>query len=214
MTVRKFFGMLLDLVLPLSTEAAIARSLDSTTLQKLVNPLEQPLPWVTSLFPYHDTRVRALVRAIKYRGEKAPLPILGAVAAEEILAIISDKRALEGWSDILFVPIPSPPKRLRNRGYNQAERIALGILPFLHGAARYAPDVLGREERESQVRVPREKRASNIKGAFFVLRPEVVAGTQIILLDDVTESGSTLIDARRALRAAGASDVIAVAIAH
>ena len=113
-----------------------------------------------------------------------------------------------------MVPIPFPPGRPRSRGYNQAERITLALLPHLAGTVSYAPDVLRRQERKSQVEVKPHDRKKNIAGAFSVNNPAKVSGKEIILIDDVVESGATLSDARRALTDAGATEVIAIAIAH
>ncbi len=212
---RQFISNIIDAILPLSSEAAIARSLSEETLGKLLNPVTHARePWITALFSYYNPKVRALIRAIKYRGEKAPLPALGAVVAEEIMPLLEEKRLYGGWGDILMAPVPSSAERLRTRGYNQADRIALAILPHLRTAVTYAPDILGRENRESQVNIPKERRHKNIQGAFFALRPEKIRGACILLIDDVVESGTTLKDAKRALMAAGATDVMAVAIAH
>lgn len=212
---RKFFQGLMDALIPLSSEAAIARSLSEAVLFELLYPVvHRERPWITALFPYRNLKVRALVRAIKYRGEKAPLPALGRIMAEEIVSAVADKHALGGWHDPLILPIPSSPKRLKNRGYNQAERITLALLPYVGASMAYAPDILGREDRKSQVDVSRRAREKNIAGAFFVLRPEKVRGKDIVLIDDVAETGTTLEDARRALMASGAADVIAFTIAH
>lgn len=207
--------ILLDSIIPLSSESVIARSLSEETLTALVHPMiHRDRPWITALFPYRNHKVRALIRAIKYRGEKAPLPALGKILSDEIIHTLSSKKALAGWSTPLLIPIPSSRARLKARGYNQVERIILATLPYLEHHVLYAPDVLGREDRISQVSVAKAEREKNIEGAFFVIRKEKVAGTHIILIDDVAETGTTLMDAKRALMEAGATDVIAITLAH
>lgn len=209
------FRRILDSLIPLSSESAIARSLSESTLAELLHPMiHRDRPWITALFPYRNPKVRALIRAIKYRGEKAPLPALGRILSDEIIGVLGDKRALEGWENPLLIPIPSSRARLKARGYNQVERIVLAALPYLGSEVVYAPDALGRKDRKSQVEVEKSRREENIRGAFFVLRPEKVAGMDIILIDDVAETGTTLADAARALKEAGASSVIAFTLAH
>jgi len=213
--ITQVFSAFLDALLPLSSESVIARALDEEELVKLITPVSHRRePWVYCMFRYSDPKVRALMRAIKYRGEKAPLSALGRITADEIMSILEDKVLLEGWKDILLTPVPSSPQRLRNRGYNQADRIALAALPHLENMLSYAPDILARHDRVSQVKVEKGGRRENIRNAFFVLRPEKINGKYVILIDDVVESGTTLEDARRALIEAGAVDVIAIAIAH
>lgn len=214
-SIAKLFSALIDSVLPPSPESVIARAITEESLEKLLSPAtlnnEQ---WVSALFPYANPRVRALVRAIKYRNETVPLPALGRVASQEILGMLEDRMLLEGWRDVLMVPIPGSPERLKERGYNQADRIALALLPCLAGSVAYEPKALSRRARPSQVDVPREARRQNVEGAFFVSRPEKIRGRYILLIDDVVESGATLSDARRALLEEGALEVIAVAMAH
>lgn len=212
---QMMFGSILNAILPLSSESMMARELNEETLRLHLNPVSHTRnPWIYCLFRYSDPKIRALMRAIKYRGEKAPLGPLGKVAAEEAVEIIKEKMLEEGWKEPIITPVPSSAKRLRSRGYNQADRIVLAMLPFLRDVADYAPDILGREDRPSQVSIPREKRHENIENAFFALRPDKVHGRYVIILDDVVESGSTLEDARRALITVGAVDVIAIAISH
>lgn len=209
------FRRILDALIPISSESAIARSLSEETLAELLHPMiHRDKQWIVALFPYRNPKVRALIRAIKYRGEKAPLPALGRILADEIIQILADKKTLGGWRNPLLVPIPSSSARLKSRGYNQVERITLATLPHLEGQATYAPDVLGREDRASQVEVLKSEREKNIAGAFSVIRPEKVSGMHVILIDDVAETGTTLSDAKRALIGAGASEVIAITLAH
>ncbi len=211
----KILQNILDALIPLSSESAIARSLSESTLAELLHPMiHRDRPWITALFPYRNPKVRALIRAIKYRGEKAPLPALGHILADEILQVLADKKALEGWRNPLLIPIPSSPERLKSRGYNQVERIVLATLPHLDGHVTYAPDVLGRKDRASQVEVEKADREKNIAGAFYAIRKEKVSGMHIILIDDVAETGTTLADARRALMTAGAVDVLGITLAH
>jgi predicted amidophosphoribosyltransferase len=77
-----------------------------------------------------------------------------------------------------------------------------------------ATDVLAKSrpttpQREQQTL---QKKQENVKGAFYVAHPEAVAGRSILILDDLADSGSTLSEAARALKEAGAASVFAVTI--
>ena len=135
----------------------------------------------------------------------------GALAADYLLEVLEEQRAFQGWGSAVIVPIPSSQKRLRERGYNQAARLAEAIVSNIDGV-RYKPELLTREDRESQVQVERSKRVANIAGAFAA--SPAAKGLFIIIIDDVVESGATLADARRALLDAGVKGVIALAMAH
>ncbi|MEK9176754.1 MAG: phosphoribosyltransferase family protein [Patescibacteria group bacterium] len=213
--IKRTVSNLLDLLLPHSPESVIARALSEETLTGMMKPVAHANePWIIALFSYYDPKARALVKSIKYRSEEGPLPALGRVVAREVMKVIAEKRERNGWRDILIVPMPSSPSRLRWRGYNQSERIALSILPHLTEKIEYAPDVLGRADRKSQVKVSKERRHRNIHGAFFALRPEKIRGRCILIIDDVVETGATLKEARYALLEVGAIDVAALVVAH
>lgn len=205
---------ILDAFLPPKDDAKRASRITEAELQALFHPRLAKEAWIISLFPYSNPSVRALIRGVKFYGVTAPLHAVGAIAGECILEYISDKKSFAGWNTPLLIPIPSSEKRLRERGYNQAERFASALLPTLMEAVEFAPEILKRKERESQTRVPRAEREKNAAGAFFVVNPALVSRRHVILIDDVVESAGTMNDARRALLSAGAADVFGVAIAH
>ena len=108
-----------------------------------------------------------------------------------------------------LIPVPLGSRRLRQRGYNQSERIA-SALARLTGAP--VCDVLRRErETPSQTALTPEQRAANVAGAFAA--PERVSG-RCVLVDDVFTTGATLLAAAGAVRAAGAAQVDAVTFAR
>jgi len=58
------------------------------------------------------------------------------------------------------------------------------------------------------------KREENVKGAFSLRKPVLVAGRSIILVDDVMTTGATMSECARILKAAGARSVLAVVAAR
>ena len=211
---QKLLQTLIDAILPPKDDVRNARGITEEEFQNLLHPTVVRDSWIISLFPYKDARIRSFIRSVKFYADTTTLPKIGSVVGEFLMETVSDKRLLSGWNVPVLVPMPASPKRLRERGYNQVERIALCLLPYLENAISYSPKLLERTERKSQVRVERKSREENIKGAFFVSSPELVRGKQIILLDDVVESGATMYDARRALLEAGAAEALGIAIAH
>ena len=212
--VLRLLSQIIDVILPPKDDVRIAEALDAVTLTRLMRPHLAKEHWVVSLFPYSDPRIRALIRAVKFYGAVTPLPIVAEIIGGYLLEMIADKRSFSGWNAPLLVPIPSSALRLRTRGYNQTERFAEALLPALGAAVLYEPKALVRKDAKSQTMIPRASRAENMKNIFSAPDPGVVKGKQIILFDDVVESGATLKDARRALLSAGAADVFALAIAN
>lgn len=203
---------LLNLILPRHRRAARAVALRDEEVASLVHPIHLPKePWIHALLPYRDERVRSLMQAVKYYGERSVTEKVAPYAADYVLELILEKERLAGWSRVVIVPIPSSPKRYRERGYNQAALFARSIAAHVPDAT-YDESLLSRSEQTSQVHVPRSKRKQNMIGVFQ--STPRAQGRYILLIDDVVESGATLLDARRALLDEGARGVIALAISH
>jgi ComF family protein len=116
-------------------------------------------------------------------------------------------------TDIITI-IPPTPKNVRERGYYLPHIMARDI-SFL-SAKKYRKDILQKKKNVSeQKKLSETERVSNLKDAFRVPenRTGYVAGKRILVIDDVTTTGTTLLEAKRALISAGAKSVITSAFA-
>ena len=110
------------------------------------------------------------------------------------------------------VPVPLHPRRLRARGFNPATSLARWAARPLGVPVR--PTLLRRvRDTPSQTGLNRRQRARNMRNAFCA-RPDLRLPNCIWLVDDVTTTGSTLGEAARALRRAGARRVVSVCVAR
>lgn len=111
----------------------------------------------------------------------------------------------------VLVPIPLHPRRLRERGYDQALLLAdaLGKRSRLPVEERLLERV---RFTSAQVGSTAEERAAKLEGAFRAL--PMASGKRVVLVDDVITTTATARAAAVALRAAGASDVRVAAIAR
>jgi len=112
----------------------------------------------------------------------------------------------------LIIPVPLHPIRERERGYNQSRLLARAMSEST--GFPLASDVLMRRRNtRSQTDFPPEERPDNVADAFAVRRPEVVEGKRVLLVDDVTTTGSTFHFCGTALLAVGVQEVYAISCA-
>jgi ComF family protein len=147
-----------------------------------------------------DDSARAAVHRLKYEGWTR--------AADAMAEAMRRLEPLTG--QVCLIPIPLGEKRLRQRGYNQSERIAAAL-----GSRAKLPvrsDLLQRvRETRTQTALTPEARLANVSGAF---RAGSVKGLELVLVDDVFTTGATLVAAGAALVGAGAARVEAVTFAR
>jgi ComF family protein len=151
--------------------------------------------------------VREIIHLIKYGGRPWLVDDLAEVALTDTLF----RRHLMG---AVLVPVPLHAGRQRERGYNQAERVAAWLAPRLPGCT-FAPLLVKPDATISQTRLDRQERRANVRRAFRLapgraLDPE----RRYVILDDVLTTGATLHACAATLRAAGAHHVDAAALAH
>ena len=167
--------------------------------------------------PYKKPLVRYAIQAVKYHGHKRAAVLLGETLAPFVAEELSDRRMFGSFMNPLLIPIPLHKTRLRERGFNQSERIASALYAsMLCEGMTLEQQLLERTKHtESQAHsTSKAERFANMEGAFTVTDPERVAHQDILLLDDVMTTGATLSVAQKALYNAGARNVLCVAVAH
>lgn len=118
----------------------------------------------------------------------------------------------------LLVPVPVAPSRLAERGFNQAWELACALLRRTpHPRPLALADALVRvRDTPDQHSLPRAQRLQNLRGAFAA-HPQhgaALAGTQVLLVDDVSTTGATLEAAAQSLLDGGAARVQALVLAR
>lgn len=105
----------------------------------------------------------------------------------------------------LIIPTPLHWKRLLSRGYNQTEIIT----KFLSGSLCIptAHPVKRQLHTPKQQGLSAKKRHSNLKQAFTISTPDIVANKRIALVDDVVTTGTTAELLSQCLKQAGAKEV-------
>ena len=130
---------------------------------------------------------------------------LASVLAERLLdAIDRDAPPLPHW----VLPVPLAPRRLAERGYNQAWELARRVARRL-GCRADAHSLLRPLDGAHQAELTLAQRQRNVERAFVVQPRRGVSlhGRHVAVVDDVMTSGATLREAAAALRRAGAARV-------
>lgn len=102
------------------------------------------------------------------------------------------------------VPVPLSKERINYRGFNQSEILAKGI------SWKYQNVLIREKNTISQSRSNRDERLKNLENAFVINKGFELRNKNIVLIDDVYTTGSTLQECAKVLKASGASKVIAV----
>lgn len=196
---RDFLLELIDLALPPRSTDRLVREV--TLEQLLLLAADEPLP-------YQDPRVTALVWELKYYANRRAALLGGSILAEHVIAC-----AQEELGTPLLIPVPMHATRRRERGHNQTELLCKEILTQAGDFVEYAPSTLVRTRHTPMQRtLPKAERMRNV--AHAMKASGIIAGRVCIVVDDVTTTGATLEEAKRALREAGARVVHAVALAR
>ena len=156
--------------------------------------------------PYHYAgAVRQAILALKYDGIKAAAAQLG-----DLLAGYLNDNPLPG--DVLTA-VPMHSRRRRERGYNQAELLAVRVARA--GNLGYDAGLLTRTRPvEPQAGMDSaDRRAVNVADSVAVSPGKDLNGAAIILVDDVATTGSTLESCATALKQAGAASVWCLTLA-
>jgi ComF family protein len=151
---------------------------------------------------YEGPLEKALHR-FKYEGRR-PL-------AQPLALLLAERLAVDGLAAELITWVPLHPRRLRRRGYNQAELLGRELagltgLPTLAGLARV-------RDTPPQVGLDRLRRQDNVAGGFRWEGKEL-ARRSLLIVDDVATTGATLEACAGALKAAGAGAVIGFTVAR
>jgi ComF family protein len=147
---------------------------------------------------------RTLVHRMKYEGDRPAAEMLAALMAARLESDVPVDPAT------ILVPVPLHPVRMRERGYNQAERLAKGVGRRLRLDVR--PGALCRVRAgPSQTTLDPEARLASASGAFRGRGGG--SGRPVLVVDDVWTTGATAGACREALREAGWTGPVGTVVA-
>ena len=171
-----------------------SKNLDPWLCPECVGELERestvdlfPGPDVCSLFPMRPL-TRKLVHALKYKGVSGMATYLVKHSSSVRYGVVREDLSMLP-KPLYFVPVPLHRARFRERGYNQAEKIAAALAVIFGG--KVCRWLKRRTFVVSQTKLSKEQRERNVAYAFeCTLKKAPVSGT-VVVVDDVFTTGAT-----------------------
>ncbi|MFH0776377.1 MAG: ComF family protein [Patescibacteria group bacterium] len=145
------------------------------------------------------------IRALKYKFSENLAQNLGAI-------LVQAMTQGDYQPGCIIVPIPLHRKRLRWRGFNQAELLAKFVAQKLNLPIQ---DLLTRTKNTSQqAKLSRAERLRNLENAFQIAPSFSAQDKKFLLIDDVASTATTLIEAAKILKKDGAKEVWGLVLAR
>lgn len=155
---------------------------------------------------YYEGKVRESLHRYKFHETPGYAGAYGELVADCVRENLDGRYDLIRW-------VPLSRKRLRERGYDQSRLLAEAVAARL-GEAAVKTLEKPKDVAKQSTAGSAEKRRANIAGAYRVPDPGLIAGRRVLLIDDIVTTGATLSECARALRAAGAKEVVCAALAR
>jgi ComF family protein len=131
------------------------------------------------------SKYRPILHKLKYKGQRD----IGVELGIQFGQALKKSELYQGIDYV--VPVPLHPKKLRVRGYNQAEAIAEGMAKVI-GAELSTDHLIKTEFTETQTRKTRAERVLNVSESFSLQNTKEFENKHLLLVDDVITTGATL----------------------
>ncbi len=170
--------------------------------------VDTPYPFIISLYSFKDKNVRKIIHAIKYFHRKDLIRDF-----TENGIVNKNIESIEAADNPILIPVPTTLFRKLKRGYCHTEYIALTLGERLDYPISLTT-LKRRHFTRAQVGTKRSDRINAQKGSFLIKDMRCIKNKTVILVDDVTTTGATLLEAKRVLLLSGAKNVLAITLAH
>jgi ComF family protein len=196
-------------------ERLMSRHLAADATPPLCLTCRQNEPEFASASAYgsYDGGLREMVHLLKYERVRPAANVLGRMLAE----VVADVAEHFGPEAPVVMAVPLHASKLRQRGFNQSELIARAMLKLKPAAldVKLNTTALVRSRAtETQTGLTPPQRRENMRGAFKVIHSDQISGRDILLIDDVFTTGTTVSECARVLRRAGAARVFVATVAR
>ncbi len=170
-----------------------------------------PLDYQKNSYNFRNLLIKKLIKKFKYnpfvKNLSQPLSQLiinHFELCEKSIPFVENKK------DFVIVPVPLSKRRLRWRGFNQAEEIAKHLskklqIPLLNNL------LFKKKKTKIQSQLSKKERKQNLKNTFSCSRK---IKRKILLIDDVYTTGSTMNECAKKLKQAKAKQIIGITVAR
>ncbi|MFH1454959.1 MAG: phosphoribosyltransferase family protein [bacterium] len=214
---KKFIDSVLNLILPRDIEIVQIENMpEANILNDVPQANEMGNGKYKALFQYKNKLSKKAIWAIKYNKNQKIIEKFSNLLYEFVLENITEEMVFSNFNNPLLIPIPMHKNNLRERGYNQSELIVKEILK-IDESKNFNMSLTAlikiKETPHQSALKNKNERLKNLKNCFCA-NTELIKNRNIILIDDVITTGTTMSEASKALRNAGAKKVIGFALAH
>ncbi len=171
--------------------------------------------WIISVWSYKSPVIKKLLWMLKFENKFAVIDDIGQSLYDHLFDELTERSIFDNTQSPILVPIPLSKKSLRRRGYNQSEIIAKDL--SVRSQDRLVVENILKKIKETPTQHSiknRSVRLRNLQNSFAIKDDVSLKGKNIILVDDITTTHATLVEARRTLKNAGARSVIGFTVAH
>ncbi|MGC8970642.1 MAG: double zinc ribbon domain-containing protein [bacterium] len=154
-------------------------------------------------YALYDGVMRTAIIRFKFEKRKDLGVFLGKILGKFVLEL--------AWDVDFIVPIPLSKERLRTRGFNQAEVLALEVSKILN--VPMSLSLIRIKETKPSIDLNIEERLNNISRAFL-LKDNSLKDKKVLLIDDVYTTGATTNEASKILLERGIKEVRVITLAR
>lgn len=216
-TIKNFFEKTINFIFPKGSKLkfeniSIEKLEDKISISEKQNEIK-----CLSFFKYKDEDIKNIIWNIKYKNDKKAIKKIAAILHPYLVEIIADKNMFYNDKNFILIPMPISRRRFIERGFNQTEKICEAIRKIDKNNSFFIQNNILKKKfhTKSQTKTKNKKeREENLKGSFKIANKNYIKGRNIILLDDVTTTGTTIKEASKTLKNSGAKNVFPIAIAR
>lgn len=154
-----------------------------------------------------------LKQIFEFKNKKTASLLAEGLDNYKLQQVLNLPQVLINSREILLIPVPLHKKRLKERGFNQAELLALELEKYF-GFKAESGVLERRRYTTAQVDLGGSDRKLNVKDAFDCFAGEKIKDQKIILIDDVFTTGATMQECAKILKRAGAREVYGLVLAR